>query len=396
MTLPALPAQGSPSWYPWAEGIHEALDNPSANAALSAAFGWPDDIVGFDTLTHWQSAVAAVKAGTRDGKLLCLGDSTVAGVGLNSAHDQGLPGSWPDVLAAVLRSCGIPAALALGIPQPSGGDARWTGGVGWNLFGGSGFGFGNYSDAASNGATTPYMFRPGIWADRYDVTFLTNTTGLGDLTAVATGGGAVTVPTANGTVGIGKVTVSAAGPSLDNVVTVTPASSSGIHVLGVDPWLSTGRQVRVGNAGVGSSTAVQWAAAGNGPQWNATAAIKAYAPDLTIICLGVNDALASATSAAYLAAMNTIITAAKVSGDVVLLTPIPPTAAAPAEARLITPVLTEAMRGLGQPVADLQKHWGAGEVSQARGIMQDSLHPNAVGYAEIGRFLGVPLARATA
>lgn len=383
MTMPTLPAQGSTAWY----AHYTAVDT-----AIRDGYGL-DRTLGFSTLTQWKAAAAAVRAGTSDAKILCIGDSTTAGVGLNSAHDQGLPGSYPELLAAVLRGGNIPAALALGIPQPSGGDARWVYGAGWLPFNGSGFGFGNYSDILSNGAVTATTFTPGVWSDRYDIYYLTNTSGLGSFTGQATGGSGVVQNTVQATAGIDKVTVSASTPAATNVVSITPSSSSPIHIIGVDPWLSTGHQVRVGNAGVGFSTAVQWAAVGSGAAWNAVAAIKAYAPNLTIISLGINDALNLVTTANYLTAMNTIITAAKVSGDVVLLAPIPATGAADANVRLGLPTLTEAMRGLGQPVADLQKHWGSGEVSQARGIMQDPLHPNAIGYAEIGQFLGVPLAR---
>lgn len=386
MANTALPAQGSTSWYPWA-----------ADVDLSARGGHMRDFSP-TALKTWRKAMARVRTGTADAKILCVGDSTTAGVGVDTNSTQGLPGAYPHQMAVLMNAAGLPAARGLGIPAPrsTDPDLRWAYGTGWTPYNGSGFGFGNYSDAlAPSGVTTATTYTDAVLADRYDIYYLTNTSGLGSFAATATGGSTVTTNTTTATVGIGKVTVSAASAATTNVLTITPtAGNTGVHIIGVEPWLSTTKRVRVGNAGVGWSTTVDWAAAGNGATWNAAAAIQAYAPDLSIISLGINDGIAATSVSTWLSALNTVIAACQVSGDVVLLAPIPATSAADANAVTLIPQYTASMRTRGLPFADLEARFVSGDDSQVQGLRTDALHLNALGYADVaqmlaGKFVGI-------
>lgn len=51
--------------------------------------------------------------------------------------------------------------------------------------------------------------------------------------------------------------------------------------------------------------------------------IKAYAPNLTIVMLGINDAQSSEAVSTYSTNIQTLITTAKLSGDVIIMSPVP-------------------------------------------------------------------------
>lgn len=370
MTLPALPTQGSTSWYTWATGMHNNLAN--------------QDIVNLAPLRKWQRAKARVRTSTADAKVLCVGDSTTAGIGVVDGTTQGVTGAYPAQLAALLSASGLSAARGLGIPAPAGlSDARWTLGTGWSPQ--TSLAWAGTADYAFSGGTFGNLVYAdaGVLADRFDVYYLTGG-GLGNITVTATGGSG-TVQSTNAASGMGKVTVSAASAATTNTVTITP--SAAVHIFAVEPWLSTAKRVRVGNAGVGSATATAWASDGVDPVWNSQSCIKAYAPDLTIISLGLNDAGSNDSAATYLGHVAPLITAAQVSGDVLLLPPMPPASSMGGTYVSLIADYTAGLRGLGLPVVDLAGRWVSGDAVQTLGLYWDARHPNAVGYSDLAQLL---------
>lgn len=341
-------------------------------------------------LPKWRLALGKMRDGQADAKILCIGDSTTQGMGGSTAATVPAYTSYPWRLTSMLTSYGIPASPGLALAHSTlnvAADNRWTVGAGWAKFG---FGM---AAAASFKATNPggnLVFTPGggVTYDSFDVYFI-RTPGAGSLTITATGGTPSVIDTATGTRGVSKTTVTAASAATTNAVTI---SGTGIvYVLAVEPFLSTTKLVRVGNAGVGSSQTADWATTGD---FNSAAAIAAYAPDLTIVLLGVNDAAHSVavTGVSGLQAnMTTLLAAAKVTGDVIIMTPVPGSAAVVTTyLPLYQPVFYGLARTNAFPLLDLYARFGQAWNSV---WMADVAHPNDAGYWDIAGAVAAYLRR---
>lgn len=360
-------------------------------AALGAAYGSAPSVVGFGNLTHWKTARARVLAGTGDAKILCVGDSTTAGVGGgDSTHPeyQGGALAYPHQLAEMLTYGGLAAAQGLAVPPPAAGgwDPRWAATSGWTP---TALGWGAQADWQAPGTAPDALIyvEPGL-CDRFDVYYLKSPTfGNFDVNGYSSSAGATTSVVTTGTKGIAKVTVSAPVAGAGNSLWVTPRGGGAVHIVGVEAWLSTAKRVRVGNGGVGGTQATQWASDTSDPAFSAAECIKSYAPDLTVISLGINDAGGSSPVATVLAALDVVITAAQVSGDTALLLPTMPTSAGDAPRLTFTPQYAHAQRGLGLPYVDTARAVGTGNAQNARGRMFDFIHPNGAGYADLAQVL---------
>lgn len=338
-------------------------------------------------LPKWRRARARVRAGAADAHILCIGDSTTAGVGVSDIVTQGSLQSYPYALASIMNASGLPAAAGMGVPYaPSNPDPRWVSGSGWALYA---LGWADVTaQRGAAGAAGALTFTPGVAADTYDIWYV-RTSSTGTLTAVATGGSAVATATANATPAIGKATVAAGSISTANVITMTVGATGDVFVLGIEPRRSDKKQVLIANAGVGSSrTVTQWAGDAGGSAGSAASSrgcIRSYAPDLTIISLGLNDASDGTSVATWLAAMETVIAVAAESGDVIVMSPIPPASNANANRLTFVPQYVAAVRSMAHPIVILDDRWGptASNLASTNGMMTDSVHPNAVGYADI-------------
>jgi lysophospholipase L1-like esterase len=331
-------------------------------------------------LAHYRAAVARVRNGTGNARILCVGDSTTAGYGDSTAATIPATNSYPARLGALLNSYVAPAATGLGVPHSVAGtgvDQRWTYGTGW-----ADNGVWGWANSCSIHASSPagsLVYTAGVNADRYDVYYI-QATGLGSLTITATGGTPVAQPTA-GTSSVQKVTVAAAAASTSN--TVTFAATGSVYVLGVEPYLSTKSQVLVGNAGAAGCRSVDWNS-GNGPGFDSLSCITAYAPDLTIISLGINDAGASIAPATFSTNLQALITAAQASGDVLLMT-FPPSSGSPyatVEPTYI-PVYKTLAPNSGCALIDLNGRWVSWASANSLGMVYDTIHPNDIGYWDV-------------
>lgn len=339
------------------------------------------------TMPRFRKAVAKVRNGAADAKLLCVGDSTTSGVGSTgstlTAH------SYPSQLASLLNSYFAPAAIGLGVGPTGLGsnpDGRWVLGTGWT-YGQFGFGGGScvYCSASPAGSA---VFTPGVLADRYDVYYY-YVASAGTVTFTATGGSATPVSfNGAGTAVVQKVTLSAGSASASNTITMTEAGPGTAYILGIEPWLSTKNQIRVANAGVGGSSTNSWTTV---PATNldGVAAIKAYAPDLTVISLGINDATNSVSQATYQANLSKIVSAAALTGDVILMS-MPPSAA---NAPYVTyePQYIAVKEALASQYSgaylDLTARFESFSAANTLGLMSDSYHPNDLGYWDIAQGL---------
>jgi lysophospholipase L1-like esterase len=185
-----------------------------------------------------------------------------------------------------------------------------------------------------------------------------------------------------------KTTVLCGSAATTNVLTMAQTVARTI-VIGVEPFLSTSKHIRIANAGVNSTTSTQWAV--TTADFGSTNTIKGYAPDATVIMLGINDARDSIAPSVLQANLATIIVAAQVSGDVVLATP-PPSSGAPYTT--FEPQYQAVYKALSAtynvPIVDIYGRFGG---TWNTAFMFDALHPNNAGYWDMAEAVDALLRR---
>jgi lysophospholipase L1-like esterase len=370
-------------------GQVDADSRYATSAAVSALSAYTYN-VGPTTTQKWRQALGRVRSGTGSAKLLCAGDSTTWGA-RSGASNSPQNGSYPAFLANLFNSYYAPSAIGLAVANPatgaSGGlvDTRWGVGSGWTY--GSAYGFGKDAAFNSGSATTALTFTPGVNCDSFDIYFLQSAT-VGKFYASIDGGASTLVTTTTGgTLAIGKVNIPASAAGTAHVLSITPASSADrCYISAAEARLSTAKQIYVGNAGVCGSTSVDWADATG---YNALGAIKTYAPDLTLLMLGINDSQTTVNTspAQWQTNMQAVIGAAQVSGDVIVMSVVPSQVgynAYQASVELQYKALTQAMAvSTGCGYIDINSRFVDYVTANAAGWMADGVHPTAPGYADL-------------
>ncbi len=341
-----------------ASGVFEEGSGPSPDPRLSI----------------FTAATEAVRNGTSDAKILCKGDSTTAGRGDSTDGTIPATNAYPRRLQNLLNSI-IPSSQGIGNPRRFSGDAddRWTYGTGWS--------FGGYawSSAEASTPTLPLEYSPdgGEEFDGFDLIYM-SFSGLGtsDLVVTATGGTPVNINAAVGGQAIQKQAIACGAAGTANELSIT--GTGALYVVGVEPFLSTERHVRVGNVGVPGSTTEQWASTGG---FNRMMASATYAGHLVIFSTGINDAINGVSPADLKTRMTTVVVADKAAGyDFVLVTPPPPQndpvfSIVASYIEIYEQVASENDLVL----VDLFNLWGG--VYKAE-FMADDLHPNDAGYQD--------------
>jgi lysophospholipase L1-like esterase len=360
------------------DGTNVTLPNGNlsvGNTVLDPVQGVSNPVAAM--LPKWRLALANVRAGIADANILCMGDSTTAGAGgPNSATVPQLDSAcWQ--LGVMLATDGIPWApgfLPMGNPAHPVHNAQLTYGTDWTD---ATFGFSGSSSLKTTTDASNLVFTPagGFAYDRFDVYYVRNT-GDGTLTMTATGGTPVVQLTA-GTGALLKVTVSAATAATNNTLTIVPSSGT-VYVWGIEPWLSTTKRVRIGNAGQYGTTSSQWALTG---PFYTPGAVTLYSPNLSICSLGINDATTSVSPATLQTNLQAIITSAETTGDVMLWT-MPPSSGSPYTT--VEPTYQAVYASLATtnnvPLVDIWKRFGGVWNSS---WMNDFTHPNLAGYWDI-------------
>ena len=143
------------------------------------------------------------------------------------------------------------------------------------------------------------------------------------------------------------------------------------------------KRARVINAGWGGARIADWITTDQ--PYRAYGSIPAAAPDLSVVCLTINDWNAGTAVATYKAGLGTLVDRCLTTGDVLLMTGCPSDpaqgkASYAAQAALRDAVFeVAATRGLAAPIDGTALFGG----SFAAGLMFDSVHPNAAGQARI-------------
>lgn len=313
------------------------------------------------TLAPWTAAKAAVSAGTRDAKILCIGDSTQAGYLLDGPGER---------LATKLAARGLPATLGGTHPRlNSGSNPRYTAGAGWPS--GKNYGFGSQSWQYNNPTGALAYSDASVSADSFDVYFVRG----GGSTSITLQIDAETPQTfdATGTTGIGKLSITSLTPGASTAHALKITTVGTGAVVFVEPWLSTAKRIRVANAGVPSTNSVTW---NNGSGIYSKSAIVAYQPDVIICLLGANDAISGYDAATVLANISGLAGAVPTAAFIVVSS-IP--CETLSEAALQKQYATRSRYATGLPFIDLNRHFGDWATANAAGWMSDIRHPNAAG-----------------
>jgi len=327
-------------------------------------------------LPRLRLALDALRAGTSDVILTCFGDSTTWGNKSSTTATSAPRRSYPRQLASMIP--GAAPGVSNGPKNSTYPDTRWTVPTGWitSEWGAKGYETGS--------ATQPLRFTPddGVLYDRFYVYFVCNPGG-GTATITATGGTAVT-SNLNTTAQIRRVTVSC--PE-SRAAVVTIANSGQVWVLGVEGWHSTQRRMRIGNLGICEFAASTWAAPGAIPAISPLSMVAATTPHAVILSLGLNDAAAQISPAAFKASMQTIITAVSAYADVILWIPLPSGASPPVPLYVTAGVASYVAKfkelATENNLLLVDTYARMGSAFQAAALDADQYHPNDNGYGAI-------------
>ena len=342
-------------------------------------------------LTTTKSKVSAVRGGTGTLRVLCVGDSTTAGN--DATKTTGWPAAaWPAQAAKTLTDDGIKAEAGMGIAPATSNltvDGRWTVGSGWSWLQSADIGWGSgvclrTSNAAA--ATGTLQFNPGLTYEKVDVYYtVSSNASFQAVLDVIVGGTTLGQINNAGAGGIGKATFTPAAATSSPVV-IDPVSGAAIYILGIECYTAAGT-VRLANVGVAGSHSQNWENDNGG--YAPLDCIRAYAPDLTIINLGINDSgwTPARATVGLTNSLTTIGDAADASGDVILCTFVPSADNSDKDETAQAgywPAIRSLAATKGWGLLDIQVRYGSYSAANARGWMSDLVHPGETGYRNMG------------
>lgn len=366
-------------------------------------------------MPRWSAALAEHRLGSAMARILVLGDSNARGIGTNpaSAVADLVRRSWPTVMAQELSKMPDTTAyadslwgdgffgltgsgnLAIADPRVSWEDG-WT--VNHPVLGNQFVLGGNaFHDPAGNSGSPKFNVdfgKPTKSARFYFVGFPGYATAIVSSDGSYFAGSIVT----NAASGIVTADITRTVPDeptwtgtdeefFELPWTVQKAagdSALNLTLVGVEAYNEEEYAIRVGNMGASGSTIGSWT--NDNQPYSAINAIQVVQPDLTIICLNTNDAAANTNGVTYRTKYQTLIDAALVTGDVLLVIGIPSNAGtAPLDRqKAFADIVRELAETNGLPLVDLQARWISQSAFPERGFYFDGVHSSQKGAFDIG------------
>jgi lysophospholipase L1-like esterase len=318
-----------------------------------------------------RAALANVRAGVSNMKIACVGDSVTAGVGAQNGAGAAAQWvgakalSWPTYLASMLNAAGTAASIDSVISdnstvQHSGTvpsfDPRVTLGANWTISAlntAGGQMMGNSVGSLGAAAAETMTFTPANAFTDVDIYWYRHTSG-GTWTADI--GGGVLATMASGALGLQKTTITGLSNTTHTLNLIRTVLGN-VYLLGVVCYNTNTKSVNLLNMGWSGARSTTWSPAVT--LYDPMPTLGFYAPDLTIICLGINDWGNTLTAATTEAALTTIIAKARETGDVLLVTPPPSiTSFATAANQLVTLTAIRSIAStLGVPLLEVNAQW---------------------------------------
>lgn len=346
--------------------------------------GPPSGISNFNQafLSQWRSSSALVAAGTSDVLINCgPGDSTTAG-----SFSSSKTSTYPNVLANLLTAAGINSSnegffATHGYLSPINfSDANLSVGSGWNVAT-SQFVYAGRCFASSD--TTLLSYTPYNTVDTWDIGYVAY--GSGGSFSVGIDGGApiTTINAVNASTLVSVATVTV--PSGTHRLDITQVTAGPVLILYAIGRVAAQKRVKIYNGGSSGAT-VAFYTGGGASTFNPVPMLKTLAPKLSLICLTINDWNAATNTATYTAGLQSLISAAQLSGDVVLV------CGAPSQTTVSSVAQQAIYRSIVQSLAllnncvllDLTTRWGSWAAANTLGWYANNLHPNDLGYADFG------------
>jgi len=338
-------------------------------------------------LLHWRAAVARVRSGTGRGRLLILGDSTSMGQGSGSGGsgdcNGAFPTAWPQALAGFANTF-VPFSTKSFISNqvtPAATyntyDSRVTMGTGWTN---SVYTCGGLMFEFSGGTAGTLGFTPAGSIDTFTVYYVQQAS-QGEFTVNVDGGSSLgTVNAAGSNLLASQTFTVAAGTHTINLVSL---ANGLFYVAGIVAYLSTTPAIDFIQCGYSGAQASAFV--GTSLVWSPQNAIVAFAPDLTVIMLTINDSNAGTALATYQSNLQATITSAQASGDVILASGVPSNTTPATNGTLDTyiQVVYSLAAANGCAVFDLKKRWGSYAIVNPVMPYYDNLHPKTLGYQDV-------------
>jgi lysophospholipase L1-like esterase len=335
-------------------------------------------------MRRWRKAIANVRNGSGRARLALVGDSTTAGSGsVATGSNNAVAKSYPSFLANILNSYHFPA-----IATSAWGRNLWpatdprVAAPNWiqssNML--------NGNSIRANAILDPLSFNPGVPWDTAEVWYA-DLNGCGTFTINVDGGAVLATISPNGAGAIKKAQITRA---LGNgVLNVARTGAGGqLYIAGMVTYDSTSPKVDVFNLGWSGSIVSDWTTTSTSYVSLATPPsenLKTVAPDLTVICLTINDSGFGTDVNLYKANLQTLVSAALTTGDVVMMSGVPSeasTASVSTQEKYINAALEVALNN-NLPFINLTQRWGSYAISNALGLYTDLQHPLAIGYADV-------------
>jgi lysophospholipase L1-like esterase len=377
----------------------------SAQRHIILGSRWPRGYLNLGSryLPTWSAKLAQVKAGTGRARILCIGDSTTRGTGAGSGDALNVDAdqfAYPKKLADYLASRGVSASFnsamsgSFGNGTPEGKDSRvaglnhmtpagdWIGGAST---------LGGLTYQCNDDLTGTLSFTPLNVFDTLRIGYLRQTTN--DTFTVNIDGGAAIITQAAAGTGSFQVTAdTTVARGLHTININRTETTAGVcRIIWFEVWDSTTPAVEVFNAGWSGGTAADMAV--NATLVQPIAGLQKFAPDLTIIMLGINDQTGATSEATFKTSVQTIVTAARLSGDAILVaaTPASTTGGEPAR-RAYANYMRDMAIINGCPFVDTNTLMGTYAHSTNMGWQGNGLHASAAGYAYLAPLIGRALA----
>jgi lysophospholipase L1-like esterase len=337
-------------------------------------------------LPKFRTAIAKVKSGQANCKILCLGDSTTFGTGSNNSNVGNLkPLAYPTQLQAMMNSAGINSHSNsfMGYGSTSfenngsgANDARIVMGSSWSGWINPAFGGTLFENTGST--TNSLAFTPTLPVDTFVITYLT-ATGNGTFSAGVNSG---TPTNQNTNSGSGFATLTVTGTLGINTLNLKYVSGGTVFIQGVEAYDSSKKWADFVNAGWSGAQAGD--IAGNVAFYSPIGGLEFFAPDLTLLNIGINDWNGSTTLANFQTNVQSVITACKLSGDVIIVSPAPTASSqtpSTTQQGFVT-VLSNLANTNKVPFIDWWTRMGPQANNTAMYWTGNNVHPNMIGYSD--------------
>lgn len=377
-------------------GVKYPVANPLGNLFINSGFA---SLASPIYMAKWIAAKIQAASGKRYAKLLFWGDSTIGGfgagitVGLNY-NDGAYQSSLGSQAARRLNSQVMKASRdsifgtancvggGAGVTYPTY-DPRITIGAGWTAADGAiNFGGGFFQATTTTAGTLD--FQPSKPFNSFRVDYPQVSSGTTNLVVQIDGSAAgyAAISNNNATGRPFSTSYTIPGQLAGHKISFTsPNASVNAWVNGIVCWDSADPGIIVHQVGTAGVVASQLASAGT---YFSLETLKYIAPDLTIINCTINDQGSQTASATYITHMTTLIDAALISGDAIVLANSPNTNVGFTNGYMatVTPLLKAVCDARNVPMIDLRDHLGyTWAEANSRGFMDTTtgVHPNAIG-----------------